>query len=84
MGTNDMRRNNGGVFSSQPCLWFAGQGWVLLWGWGSWGFSQGRVRSHGKEVSEPAAELPIPGSLWNGSFAPAAKPKFTGMSKEKK
>lgn len=35
-------------------------------------------------VRTPTDELPVPVSVQKGSFAPAKKPKCTGMSEEKK
>lgn len=64
---------------------------MLLWGWDRWAFLMAgycligkRALNTGWGVRAPTAELPIPASMQNGSFAPAAKPKFTEMSEEKK
>lgn len=43
-----------------------------------------RALNPGWGLRAPTAELPVPVSVQNGSFAPAAKPKFTEMSEEKK
>lgn len=59
---------------------------MQLWGRDSWDVSHGR-----KQCSEPRLgsessqdELPVPVSVQKGIFAPAKKPKRTGMSEEKK
>lgn len=91
MGTNETRRKNCIFFLLSPDsgLWgragsCSGAGTAGAFLMAGYRLIGKRALNPGWGVRAPTAELPVPASVQKSSFAPAAKPKFTEMSEEKK